>query len=69
MALEYPVAYRLRTGSHLCNAQKPSRKLEDKNTLSTILHVEILENSKGVKRAKQTTHSLPLAFSSQTGNK
>lgn len=60
MALEYPVVYRLRTGSHLCNAQKPSRKLEDKNTLSAILHVEILENSKGVK-------SKP--FSSQTGIK
>ena len=54
MALEYPVVYRLCTGSHLCNAQKPSRKLEDKNTLSTILHVEILENSKGVK--SKTNH-------------
>ena len=30
MALEYPVLYRFCTGSHLRNALKPSRNLEDK---------------------------------------
>ena len=61
MALEYPVLYRFCTGSDLKNALDPSRNLQDKDTLSAILHAE---NSKV--RREQTTI---LYHSSQTGFK